>query len=320
VENARLYADVQRAETALRRANDELEKRVEERTRELKQAQSRLVDTARTAGMAEVAANVLHNVGNVLTSAVINHQVLRQTVGASRVGRLKQATTLLAEHRHTMEDFLTREPRGLQLLDYLPVLADELLREQSTLREGLDAMGMHIEHIRAIVHIQQSYASNTLLTEERDLSSLVQDALSILMPAFRRHGVTVTQELATLPPVRLDKHKVLQILINLLDNAKKAVKPLPEGQRHVQVRLDTVGRMARVQVVDNGTGIAPEHRERLFSQGFTTREGEGGHGLGLHSCALAARALGGRVGLESDGPGKGATATFELPLGGGGSG
>ncbi|HEY0095188.1 MAG TPA: ATP-binding protein, partial [Archangium sp.] len=312
VENARLYADVQRAETALRRANDELEKRVEERTRELRRAQTRLVDTARTAGMAEVAANVLHNVGNVLTSAVINHQMLRQTVESSRVGRLKQSTQLLAEHRHALADFLTREPRVLQVLDYLAVLSDELLREQATLREGMEAMGMHIEHIRAIVHIQQDYASSTLLTEECDLPGLVQDALSILMPALRRHGVTVTQELATLPSVRVDKHKVLQILINLIGNAKKAVKLLPEGQRHVHVRLEAVGRMARIQVVDNGVGIAPENRERLFSQGFTTREG--GHGLGLHSSALAARMLGGRLLLESAGPGQGATARLELPL------
>ncbi|MCY1077579.1 trifunctional serine/threonine-protein kinase/ATP-binding protein/sensor histidine kinase [Archangium lansingense] len=312
VENARLYADVKRAKIALCCANDELEKRVEERTRELKQAQARLVDTARSAGMAEVAANVLHNVGNVLTSAVINHQVLRQTVNSSRVGRLKQSTTLLAEHRDSLADFLTRDPRGTQLLDYLGVLSDELLCEQATLREGMDAMGMHIDHIRAIVQIQQNYANNTLITEECELSGLVQDALGILMPALRRHGVTVIQELAALPPVRLDKHKVLQILINLISNAKKAVKPMPEGQRHVLVRLEAVGRTARIQVVDNGVGIAPENLERIFVQGFTTREG--GHGLGLHSSALAAKTFGGSLSLESDGPGKGATAILALPL------
>ncbi|QRK09646.1 AAA family ATPase [Archangium violaceum] len=312
IENARLYAEVQRAETALRQVNDELEKRVEERTRELKQAQSRLVDTARSAGMAEIAANVLHNVGNVLTSAVINLQMMREMVNASRMGRLKQVSTLLEEHQNDLEDFLTQNPLGSRLTDYVSALADALLTEQTMLKEGMSAMGLHIEHIRAIVQVQQTYARSTLVTEECDLSLLVEDALSIQRPALQRHGLTVSRELTTLPRVRLDKHKVLQILINLISNAKNATQALPEGQRHMHVRLDAVGNTARIQVKDNGVGIARENRARLFSQGFTTREG--GHGLGLHSSALAAKMLGGRLLLESDGPGQGATATLELPL------
>uniref|UniRef100_UPI001CCA0348 trifunctional serine/threonine-protein kinase/ATP-binding protein/sensor histidine kinase n=1 Tax=Hyalangium gracile TaxID=394092 RepID=UPI001CCA0348 len=313
LENARLYADVQRAEAALRRANDELEKRVEERTRELKQAQAQLVDTARSAGMAEVATNVLHNVGNVLTSAVINVQVLSQTVDASRLGRLKQVSAMLLDHRSSLADFFTLDRRGARLPDYLSALNEELHREQATLQEGLEAMRKHIEHIRAIVHVQQTYARSTLLTEECDLGQLVQDALSIQMPALKRYNIHVAQELAPLPSrIRVDKHKVLQILINLISNAKNAMAPLPQDQRRLRVRLEARDGMARVQVVDNGMGIAPEIRERLFSQGFTTREG--GHGLGLHSSSLAARMLGGHLSLESEGPGRGATATLELPL------
>ncbi len=312
IENARLYTDVQRAESALRRANDELEKRVEERTRELRQAQAQLVETARSAGMAEVATNVLHNVGNVLTSAVINLQTMQQTVDCSRMGRLKQATLLLEEQRPHLTDFLTRDPRGTRLLDYLSGLGDELLREQATLQEGMGSMGKHIDHIRAIVQVQQTYARNTLITEECDLSNLVEDALSIQMPALKRHSINVVLELSTLSQVRVDKHKVLQILINLISNAKNAMVTQPLTQRHLRVRLDADGKMARILVVDTGMGIASEIRERLFSQGFTTREG--GHGLGLHSSALAARMLGGRLSLESDGPGKGATAMLELPL------
>ncbi len=312
IENARLYADVQRAEAALRRANDELERRVEERTRELKQAQAQLVDTARSAGMAEVATSVLHNVGNVLTSAVINVQVMHQTLGASRLGRLKQVSSLVQEHRHALADFLTRDPRGNRLPDYLAALSEELGREQVALQECLDAMGKHIEHIRAIVQVQQTYARNTLVTEECDLALLVEDALSIQLPALRRHGVNVVRELAQLPRIRVDKHKVLQILINLISNAKNAMSEVPEGKRELHVRLGLRGNVARIQVTDNGLGIAPELRGRLFTQGFTTREG--GHGLGLHSSSLAARMLGGHLSLESDGPGKGATATLELPL------
>jgi predicted ATPase/signal transduction histidine kinase len=312
IENARLFADVQRAEAALRGANDELEKRVEERTLELKRAQARLVGTARAVGMAEVAASVLHNVGNVLTSAVVNLQTMGETVNASRMGRLKQISTLLEEHRGDLADFLTRDPRGSQLPAYFSALGEQLRREQESLQESIGAMGKHLDHIRVIVQVQQTHSHSTLLIEECDLSQLVDDALSIQLPSLQRHGISITQELSTLSRVQLDKHKALQILVNLISNAKNAMDGLPEARRRLHVRLSARGDMARIQVVDTGKGFPPEIRERLFSQGFTTREG--GHGLGLHSSALAAKLLGGRLTLESDGPGKGATATLELPL------
>ncbi|QRK09229.1 AAA family ATPase [Archangium violaceum] len=312
IENARLYADVQRARMELRQANDALEQRVEERTRELKQAQARLVDTAREVGMAEIATNVLHNVGNVLTSAVVNLEMMRKAVGASRVGRLKQASALVQENRESLADFLTRDTRGVRLPDYLSALADEMMREQMTLMEDMDAMGRHIEHIRAIVQVQQTYARTSLMTEECDLARLIDDALRIQMAALQRHGVTVHRELAAVPRVHVDKHKVLQILINLISNAKYALDEVPEGQRNMWVRLVAEGNEARIQVVDDGVGIAPGMKDKLFAHGFTTRKD--GHGFGLHSSALAAQLLKGSLTLESEGPGKGAVATLALPL------
>jgi predicted ATPase/signal transduction histidine kinase/tRNA A-37 threonylcarbamoyl transferase component Bud32 len=312
IENARLYADVQRARVELREANDELEQRVEERTRELKQAQARLVDTARQVGMAEVASNVLHNVGNVLTSAVINLEMMQRAVGSSRIGKLKQATTLLLEHRGNLAAFLAPEARGGQLPDYLAALADELMGQQVRLMEDLDAMGQHIEHIRAIVQVQQAYAKTSLMEEECDLAQLIDDALRIQMTALQRHGVSIRRELSVVPRVTVDKHKVLQILINLLSNAKYALDAVPEGERHMSVRLVAEGKRVLIQVTDAGVGIATEVREQLFSHGFTTRKD--GHGFGLHSSALAAQLLGGHLSLESEGPGKGAVASLELPL------
>ncbi|MFY0571048.1 trifunctional serine/threonine-protein kinase/ATP-binding protein/sensor histidine kinase [Archangium lansingense] len=312
IENARLYADVQRAKKDLRRANDELEQRVEERTRELKEAQARLVDTAREVGMTEIAANVLHNVGNVLTSAVINLEMMRQAVGSSRVSRLKQTSALLLENREGLADHLAQHPRGSHLVSYLPALADELLREQMRLMEDMDVMGRHIEHIRVIVQVQQTYARTALMTEECDLAQLIDDALRIQVAALQRHGVTIRRELSAVPKVKVDKHKVLQILINLISNAKHALDGVPEGKRNMWVRLAAVGRVARIQVVDDGVGIEQEVKEKLFAHGFTTRKD--GHGFGLHSSALAAQLLNGSLTLESEGPGKGATATLELPL------
>jgi signal transduction histidine kinase/integral membrane sensor domain MASE1 len=312
LENARLYADVQRGKAELRQANDELEQRVEERTRELKQAQARLVDTAREVGMSEVASNVLHSVGNVLTSAVINLETMSKEVGTSRIGRLKQATNLLLEHRENLAEFLAPGARGRHLPDYLSAAANDLEGEQARLLEDMDALGRHIEHIRKIVHVQQNYARTALMPEECDLAHLIEDALRIQLAALQRHGVSVQRELSPVPRLTVDKHKVLQILVNLLSNAKDALEGVPEGSRNLSVRLSAEGKRVLIEVRDAGCGIAPEVREQLFVHGFTTRKD--GHGFGLHTSALAAQLLGGRLMLESEGVGKGAVATLELPL------
>ncbi|HEX8538368.1 MAG TPA: ATP-binding protein, partial [Cystobacter sp.] len=303
IENARLYADVQRARMELYQANDELERRVEERTRELKQAQARLVDTAREVGMTEVASNVLHNVGNVLTSAVILLEMMRKAVGALRVGRLKQASALLVEHRQDLADFLTKDPRGGHLPDYLVALSEDLMKEQMRLMEDMDVMSRHVEHIRAIIQVQQTYARNALMTEECDLCQLIDDALRIQLATLEHHGVTLHRELAARPRVSADKHKVMQILINLISNANHALGAMPEGKRNLWVRLTVEGNMARIQVEDDGVGIAPELMVSLFTHGFTTRKE--GHGFGLHSSALAAQLLNGRLAVDSEGSGKG---------------
>jgi predicted ATPase/signal transduction histidine kinase/tRNA A-37 threonylcarbamoyl transferase component Bud32 len=312
IENARLYAELQRTEAALRSANDGLERRVEERTRELKQAQAQLVDTARAAGMAEVASDVLHNVGNVLTSAVINLEQMRSAVAASRFDRAAQLSTMLKEHREDLVGFLTRDPRGRVLPDYLAALTEELRHERTQLQTSLNEMGLHLEHIHAIIRVQQDYAKTALILGEWDLAQLIEDSLRFQLATLQRHGVSVTREFTSVPRMQVDKHKVLQILINLLSNAKEAMAELPEGQRHLCVRLTAQGKVARIQVVDNGKGFTQELRKQLFALGFTTRKE--GHGFGLHSSALAAQVMGGRLLLESEGPGKGATATLELPL------
>jgi signal transduction histidine kinase len=173
-------------------------------------------------------------------------------------------------------------------------------------------MNRHLEHIRAIVQVQQTYAKTPLLTEECDLAQLVDDTLRIQYTSLLRHGVTLTREFALLPRVRIDKHKVMQILVNLVANAKFAMDAMPEGQRHLRVRLTADNGWARIQVTDSGVGLAPGVLGKLFTHGFTTRKD--GHGFGLHSSALAAKMMGGRLTLESEGPGKGATATLEIPL------
>ncbi|KFE70243.1 hypothetical protein DB31_5285 [Hyalangium minutum] len=312
IENARLYTELQKAEAALRHANEDLERRVDERTRELTQAQSQLVETARMVGMAEVATNVLHDVGNALTSIVVDSGLMRQSLASSRMGRMKQVSALLEDHRHDLPRFFARDPRGAHLVDYLSGLAQELTQEQTSLQATLDNMNKNISRVRAIIQMQQTYATSTVLPEECELAELLDDALRLHQGAMERAGIQVTRELKPLPRVKVDRYKVLQILFNLFSNACTALESKPPADRYLEIRLEARGGWVRIQVRDSGVGIAPDVKPRLFNQGFSTRKD--GQGIGLHSSAIAAQLIGGRLTLESEGRDQGATATLDLPV------
>jgi len=142
---------------------------------------------------------------------------------------------------------------------------------------------------------------------------LVDDALEMNGAAFDRHRVEVVREFDSVPPVRVEKHKVLQILINVIRNAKYAVSESRRLDKCITVSIHRNGNnCVKIAVADNGIGIAPELLKRIFAHGFTTKTD--GHGFGLHCAALAAREMGGSLAAHSAGVGQGATFTLELPI------
>jgi PAS domain S-box-containing protein len=278
-----------------------------------------LMDTSRQAGMAEVATGVLHNVGNVLNSVSVSATLVADGLRRSKVVNLRRATALLREQNGHLAEFLTADPKGKVIPDYLATVADQLAGEQEKLIAKMESVGHHIEHIKEIVAMQQNYAKVSGVYEDLPATALVEDALRMNTAAFDRHGIELVREFAdNLPPVRVDRHKVLQILINLLRNAKYAMDAKyasdAQGERakRLVVRVD-LGSAERVRIViaDNGVGIAPDHLTKIFNHGFTTKKD--GHGFGLHSGANAAKEMGGTLTAHSDGPGKGAELTLELP-------
>lgn len=321
-----MLARIQQQAAALREANDQLERRVAERTRELQEesaghqrareelteAQERLLATSRRAGMAEVATSVLHNVGNVLNSVSVSAEVVSGKVRQLRTGGLKSAAQLLREHAHDLPAFLTQDSRGRELPDYLIQLAGQLGEPQQGILQELERLRKNVEHIKEIVAMQQSHARGTGIWEALSVAELVEDALRINAAGFDRHAVRLIQEFSPVPPVVTDRHKVLQILVNLVSNAKYALSGT-DGEKRLLVRVSAPGANGvKIEVADNGAGIAPENLTRIFQHGFTTRKD--GHGFGLHSGALAAKELGGRLTVQSEGVGRGALFTLTLPL------
>jgi signal transduction histidine kinase len=309
----RLMADrVQRREEELRQANEGLEQRVEERTRELKEVHAQLVKTARQAGMAEIATNVLHNVGNVLNSVYTSAQLARERVSRMRLEHVGRVAHLLQERQEDLTTFLTQDERGRHTMTFLQKLGQNLVDEREEVVSLLDDVGRYTEHIGDIVKVQQNYARIPRLQESVCMADLVEDALRINSAGLIRHQVKVERHMASLPPLFTDKHKVLMILVNLVSNAKYALDPVPVDERRIIVKLASPSNdRVCIEIRDNGIGIAPEMLTRIFQYGFTTRAE--GHGFGLHSSALAAQELGGSLSVHSEGLGHGATFTLELP-------
>jgi PAS domain S-box-containing protein len=277
----------------------------------LEKAHQELVAASRQAGMAEVATGVLHNVGNVLNSVNVASSCLADSLRRSKSANLTKVVALLHEHEKDLGDFLTRDPKGSQVQAYLAQLAGHLAGEQADALKELAQLQKNVEHIKDIVSMQQGLAKTCDVTEIVNVADLVEDALKMNISALARHDIQVIKEFEDAPLVTVDKHKALQILVNLLRNAKQACEGLPNHDRKLTIRTTKVGDHVRIAVCDNGVGIPPESLPRIFEHGFTTKKD--GHGFGLHSAAIAAKEMGGALYVQSDGPGKGASFTLELP-------
>jgi signal transduction histidine kinase len=280
---------------------------------ELQKAQAELVLASKLAGMAEVATSVLHNVGNVLNSVNVSVSIVSDGLKKSGMANLSRVAALMQEHAADLGEFITRDPRGRQLPLYVKQLSDYLGQQQASLLEEMKQIRDNLEHIKDIVAIQQSYSRIAGVLERLDVTGLVEDALRLNAGALVRHDIQIVREFeAPLPEITVEKHKVLQILVNLIHNAKYACDDSQRPDKRLTLRIAGGGDRVRIEVIDNGVGIPAGNLEHLFDYGFTTRKG--GHGFGLHSALLAAKAMGGTLSGHSDGPGLGARFTLELPL------
>jgi C4-dicarboxylate-specific signal transduction histidine kinase len=207
--------------------------------------------------------------------------------------------------------FITSDPKGRLVPVFLAKLCEVLSKDQAKAVRELDSLTTNVEHIKEIVAMQQSYAKVAGVKETVNLHNLVEDSLRMNLGALEQHGIEVTRDYQKVPAINVEKHKLLQILVNLISNAKHACTNSDRGDKRVIVRVANEDGTIKISVTDNGVGIPRENLTRIFNHGFTTRKH--GHGFGLHSGALAAKELGGCLTVYSEGQGLGAVFTVELP-------
>jgi signal transduction histidine kinase len=273
-----------------------------------------LMNASRQAGMADVASSVLHNVGNVLNSINVSTDTLLKTLKKPMVGDVCRIAALFNEHQDNLQSFLTVDPTGKQIPSYLGLVAESLSGSHQTIQQELDSLVKKVDHIKQAIMSQQDIARAGSIREPVSVEDMMEQALGMVMPEPEKYHIRVVREYGPIPTIMTDRHQVLQVLVNLITNAKNAMVEHSEHMRCLTLRIGVPAgsALARLEVIDTGGGIKAEHLSKLFAQGFTTRKT--GQGLGLHSSAIVAKNLGGTLQAKSSGEGHGATFTLDLPL------
>jgi two-component system NtrC family sensor kinase len=293
----------------LSRSNDQLAESLER----LQSTQRQLVEASRRAGMSDVATSVLHNVGNVLNSVNVSATLVEERVASSRSVRLRQVADLIRNNRGDLERFFTQDSRGVLVPDYLDQLTRTIDHDQEQVIAELASLRRNVDHIKAIVALQQDFAKTSNgVAEPLSIGELINDAARFDEASYERYGVVLERHYEAETPIVSDRHKILQILTNLLSNARHAVATQPPHRRVVKVRAMAVGGDYVIEVEDTGCGIATENLSRVFNLGFTTRPD--GHGFGLHASACSAVELGGSLTAHSEGADRGALFRLILPM------
>lgn len=312
----RMLDQIKERDEKLVETNETLADEVKEKEaaqQQIKETHQELLAASRRAGMAEVATDVLHNVGNVLNSLNLTSELINETLSNSKLGNLSSVSKMLKEHEGDLANFLTRDPKGQRIPSYMSKVIDLLVQEQMELSSKATTLTEKTNHIKDIIRTQQSYAKVAGVETETTLEDVINSALAIGTDSFKRHQLEITQDLEPMGLLRIDQQRLLQILVNLISNAKQATKASDLENKRIEIISSRCAEdRLRIEVRDNGIGIPKENMTKIFQHGFTTRDK--GHGFGLHGSALAAQELGGSLIAESEGPGKGASFILEIPL------
>ena len=278
---------------------------------ELEKTNKQLVHASRHAGMAEVATNVIHNVGNVLNSVNTSFSQIQELSSRANIDNLDKLAKMLEENSD-QPNFLQDDLRGKQIPSYLKKVAEQMTTDRAAIEDELATTKRQLEHIKTIVAMQQQFATTSHLIEDANLSQLIEDAVAISSSSLIRHNISLIRDYEDCISVSVDQHQVMQILVNLIRNAKHACQDANQVNSQIKISVVKCSECIQILITDNGIGIAAENLTKLFNHGFTTKTN--GHGFGLHSGANSAKAMGGSLVATSDGLGKGATFTLTLPI------
>lgn len=305
---ARSFDEMRRT---IKEYNDNLERMVKQRTEELETAQKELVEKAHKAGMADIATGTLHNVGNILNSVMTSVHLLGNILDKQSIDGLSKANVLLKANMDDLETFMCRDTKGPKLMQYYIRLEDVFNEEREQIRAQLERLSDKVNTITDVISAQQNYAGSGALTEDMSLEAIIDDALTMQSGSIEKYSISVVKKFENVPRVKAQKTKLIHILINLIKNAKEAMTDVDPTGRILTIETLVEGDSVQARVSDSGSGIPEENLNKIFSHGFSTKEG--GHGFGLHSCANYMTEMSGEIRAESGRGQAGTTFILSFP-------
>ena len=294
--------------TELTRKISEIEKIAER----LRKAEEELEEKSQNEGMAEIAAGVLHNVANVLSSVNSSNTFIQDTAKYSKVDGLIKANKLLREHIDHIDQFIFEDPRGKKLLNYYLKLEEPLRKEREDIVSQSERLDEKISIINDVITAQQSHAMSGQITSETVLSEIVESTLSLQEDLLADYELDVTTDLKAKTPVIAQRSKLIHVLVNFIKNAGESMEENHPENKKLTIKTWEDSYKVYLSVTDNGLGIKGENIDKIFSHTYTTKKK--GHGFGLHSSANYMKEMGGKIKVSSEGRGKGTTFTLVFPI------
>lgn len=281
---------------------------------EMQKLHQQLLITARQAGMSEVATSVLHNVGNILNSVNVSISLIKEFLSQYNIKNLIQVSQMIEDHK-SQSDYLLSDSKGKLIPEYLVSLAKKMDQDFQAISNEATNLDVHLQHIKDIVVLQKDLSGLHGIKDKIFLNDTIDLAIKMASSSFHAVDIEIIKNYQVNMELLLDKSRLLQILVNLIKNAKESYNSCQDKKLKkitISIKKPDKKPYVNISVEDNGVGIAEDKITTVFSLGYTTKRD--GHGFGLHSSAISAVEVGGRLWAESEGINKGSTFILQLPL------
>ncbi len=282
-----------------------------EREQKISQA---LQDQAVERSKFEMASGILHDIGNAVVGFGSYLTKIKRQISQNDYDTLKNLEGFFLKHQPQLISCFG-ETKAHALTTLLQGLAQNQKNSQDELQKALGDQMNIVTHISEILTLQRQYIKGQGGSQRAKVGirDIINDCLPMLMATFSKKNISVKSTLPfDLPLITGDKTRLMQVFLNLLKNAAESINTDHAGEQKIEISAVAHPEELVVSIQDTGSGIDADVLPTLFTRGITTKTE--GNGLGLANCRSIIESHNGRLALQSEGPGKGATAIIRFKL------